>query len=280
MDETAHCAGLLRAADRTRYLADLYAPEALRADLFALHAFDVEVAGIPAKVSEPMAGEIRLQWWHDALEEPAKGSGHPVAAALHRAIGRHGLPAAAFLNLLEARIADLYDDPVPGVVDLEGYAGETASAMLQLGCLILAEGDDPGTAELCGHGGVALAFAAVLDSIGADRRRGRTRLPSDLLRRHDADPLAEDGEAARRPVASAAAELAGLARAHLDKAFARFPDAPRKVLPALLPLAPLHWRLDRLAARDDPFQPVRLPPWRAPWAVWRGARRWPARMKG
>ena len=54
-------------ADRDRYLADLFAPEAARPHLFALHAFNARLRGSATASSEPTLGEIRLQWWRDAL---------------------------------------------------------------------------------------------------------------------------------------------------------------------------------------------------------------------
>ena len=48
-----------------------------------------------------------------------------------------------FDDYLEARIFDLYDDPMPGRAELEGYCGETASALIQLAALILDAGAAP-----------------------------------------------------------------------------------------------------------------------------------------
>ena len=129
----------VRVADRDRYLAALYAPEDKRPALLALYAFNAEIAGIRDRVSEPMPGEIRLQWWRDVIAsgDLDAGSGHPVATALVAAIATHKLPRAAFDNYLEARIFDLYDDPMPSRTDLEGYCGETASAIIQLAALVL-----------------------------------------------------------------------------------------------------------------------------------------------
>jgi phytoene synthase len=80
MDVYEHCARTVRELDRDRYIADLFAPEPARRHLFALHAFSAEVARIRDTVTDPVLGEIRLQWWRDAL---LTGSGgHPVASAL------------------------------------------------------------------------------------------------------------------------------------------------------------------------------------------------------
>src|SRR5205823_6298572 len=146
MDASAYCADIVRTGDRDRYLADLFAPAEARPHLFALHAFNSEVARIRGGVSEPALGEIRLQWWHDALHGDA--AGHPVASALHVAITKFSVPHGTFDDLLEAGRFDLYDDPMPSVNDLEGYAGETSSALMQLAAIILAGGEDPDTSEL------------------------------------------------------------------------------------------------------------------------------------
>ena len=51
------------------------------------------------------------KWWEAALRGDHGGS--PVAAALAGTIAEFSLPLAAFDNLLEARVFDLYDDPMP-----------------------------------------------------------------------------------------------------------------------------------------------------------------------
>ena len=100
------------------------------------------------------------KWWEAAIRGDHGGS--PVAAALAGTIAQFRLPLVAFDNLLQARVFDLYDDPMPTLNDLEGYAGDTESALMQLGAMILAGGKDPGTAELSGYAGVATAVTSVL----------------------------------------------------------------------------------------------------------------------
>ena len=50
-------------------------------------------------VSEPMPGEIRYQWWRDAIEA-RQGGGNPVAEALLDTIGKFNLDAARLLALI------------------------------------------------------------------------------------------------------------------------------------------------------------------------------------
>src|SRR5262249_7298828 len=72
-DAFAHCEGRLRAADKDRFLTTLFAPAEHRDALFALYAFNVEIARVREVVREPVAGEIRLQWWHDVLGGGGRG---------------------------------------------------------------------------------------------------------------------------------------------------------------------------------------------------------------
>ena len=95
-----------------RYLAALLAPRAVRSDLIALAAFAAEIEKIPRQVSEPHLGEIRYQWWRDALAPAGhfEASGHPVADALAGAIQRHALPSASIGDYLDAHVHALYAD--------------------------------------------------------------------------------------------------------------------------------------------------------------------------
>src|ERR1700704_5284940 len=110
-----HCEQLVRAADKDRYLATLFAPADKRHALFALYAFNCEIAGVRDRAREPMPGEIRLQWWRDVLngERAGEAAANPVAAALTDTLARCGLPVAPLLDLIEAHAFDLYDDPMP-----------------------------------------------------------------------------------------------------------------------------------------------------------------------
>ena len=177
MDAYAQCAATVRERDRDRYLADLFAPAAARKHLFALHAFNAEVAAIADRVTQPNLGEIRLRWWQETIG--SGGVGHPVATALSETIAQFHLPLVAFNRLLEARALDLYARPFATLNDLEGYAGDTSSAPMQLAAIILAGGGNPGTADLAGHAGVAVAISGLLRAFGFQAARGRSFIPAN-----------------------------------------------------------------------------------------------------
>ena len=108
----SHCEDLVRAGDPDRYYATLFAPAAVRPHLFALYAFSLTIARVREAVSAPMAGEIRLQWWRDALQGEARGDvrANPVAAALEEAIRVNRLARQPFVDLIDARVFDLYEE--------------------------------------------------------------------------------------------------------------------------------------------------------------------------
>ncbi|MCB1488157.1 MAG: phytoene/squalene synthase family protein [Bauldia sp.] len=273
MDVSAHCAAIVRAGNRDRYLSDLLAPEGVRDDLFALHAFDVEVASVRDKVKEPMLGEIRLQWWRDALRGDHGGS--PVASSLALAIARHNLPIDAFDNLLQARIFDLYDDPMPTLGDYEGYAGDTASAIIQLGAIMLAGGKDVGTAEAAGFAGVAQSIARMLASLPLSAARGQCYLPADRLAASGTSLADLRAGQTTDGIRTVVGELAERARERLSEARRSMAGLDKTVLPAFLPVAVVEAQLKAVAhpARDPLRNVVEISPFREQWAIWRASRR-------
>jgi phytoene synthase len=273
----AHCAALVREADHDRYIASLYAPEALRPGLFALYAFSHEIARVRELVSEPLPGEVRLQWWRDLLEGDAQGDAqaHPVAAALLDAILRYRLPIAPLTGLIEARVFDLYDDPMPSLSDLEGYAGETSSALIRLASIILAEGHDPGGAAACGHAGVAYALTGLMRAFPWHAAAGQVYLPADILSRNGV--IRDDIVRGRGGpgVLYTLKELRGIARKHLRKLSDLSESIPAAITPAFLPVALVEPYLKRMERGGyDPFRTIiTLPAWQRQWIIWRAARK-------
>jgi phytoene synthase len=274
MDDAPFVAGLVRDADRMRYLSVQYAPEAARRPLLALYAFEAEVGAIRDRVREPMAGEIRLQWWRDALAAPTgEATGNPAADELRRAVTAHGLPAAPLDALLEARIFDLYDDPMPDRATLEGYLGETRSAVIQLAMMFLDAPAAPRFADAAGHAGCVLGIVEILSALPVHRRRGQCFVPADLLA---AAGTSRDALIAGEPnVAPALAAMVALGRDHLARFKAAATSVPAVLRPAFLPLASAAVFLDRterlgvaaLAA------PARLSPLARQWRMFRAASR-------
>ena len=273
----AACESLVRERDRDRWLACLFVPASVRANVLALYAFNAEIARVPEIVSQPTLGEIRLQWWVEVIEgeRRGEGSGHPVAMALIDTMERFHLPPAALTGLIEARRFDLYSDPMPSLNDLEGYLGESVSALFRLASIIIANGQDPGGAQAAGHAGVAYGLVEILGAMGEHAARGQCLIPRDVLARSGALPEAVAGSLVSPALEGALAELRARARHHEAAAMSGGEALNTAVHVALLPLALVPARLKRLekVGRDPFTRGEYLPQWRAQWILWRAARR-------
>jgi len=268
-DSPSPSSDIVRAADPDRYIADLFAPAEARPHLFALHAFAVEVAAIRSKVREPALGEIRLKWWEGALR--GEHGGAPLAAELAETIKRFELPLVAFDNLLQASIFDLYDDPMPTLNDLEGYAGDTESALMQLTAMILAGGKDPGTSEVSGFAGVAVALTRLLRSVRRTAA-GQSFLPADLMAKHGATIGPAAAGEATPAVRQVLADLRALARRRLAEARSVAASVDQALLPTFLPAAMVETYLSRLE-RGEGATAGDVSPLRRQWVLWRAARK-------
>ena len=271
----AACEDLLRAYDPDRWLATLLVAPDKRPALHALYAFSTEIARIRETVTQPTLGEMRLVWWREALEgaRAAEAASHPVAGAVLALIADLRLPPHAFVNLIEARRFDLYDDPVPSLAFLEGYAGETASALFRLASLALADGRDPGGAAAAGHAGVAYALTGLLRALPWHAAQGRCYLPADLLARCGLTPADVIGAKDTPALRAALAELRGHARRRCDEARAGLREVAKEARPAFAPLALAPLFLKAMERADYALfaTAIDAPQWRKQWALWRGA---------
>ena len=275
--EDDYCFNLVRQVDRNRYLASLFAPEDKRADVLALYAFNAEITRVRDSVTEPHLGEIRLQWWQDTLDAIYQGDAqqHPVAIALARAIAGADLPKSALRNLVTAHVFDFYSDPMPSLIDLEGYLGETSSALIQMASLILAGPEGLQNAEVSGLAGVAYGMAGLLRSLAVHQRHAQCFVPLDILASFDLKPedliKPEHAAAALRVVA----EMREKARQRLLEAR----KIARTIKPAAMP-AFLHIALTEPYLDEAARQGVRLlrgggelSQWRKQWILWKAARK-------
>jgi phytoene synthase len=275
-DSYAHCAALVREADRDRYLAALFIPAAARPHVLALYAFNIEIGAIRERIHESMAGEVRLQWWRDALAGRAAGgiAGHPVALAFLDTIRRFGLPLADLERMIEARAFDLYGDPMPSREVFAGYLRATASAIFMLaGRMISAEGTAVGA--VAEQAGPAYGITGLLRAFPLHVSRGQIYLPADLLDENGVDQGLMLRGQSHAGLLNALAELRDDARKYLMEARRLLPAVTRETRSAFLPLALAERHLERMdRAGYDPFRTsVEIPQWRRQWLLWRAARK-------
>jgi 15-cis-phytoene synthase len=274
-DSFSYCEQLVRAADKDRFLASLFAPADRRSPLFALYAFSIEIARIREVVHEPLAGEVRLQWWRDGLEGRTQGEmrANPVADALLNTVARFKLPIERLLALIESRTFDLYDDPMPSLSDLEDYARSTSSALIELASTMLC-GNELELGETATHAGIAYAIAGLLRAFPVHAARGQLYLPRDVLERHG---ITRQDIYARQTTSGLLATLSELrqqVRHHLAELHERRSLVPPEASPAFLPVSLVPAILASMEQPSyDPFKLVEISQWRRQWTLWRAAQR-------
>lgn len=263
------CGAALHEADRDRWLAAMFAPDEARPHLFALYAFNAEVAGNCDHVSQPILGDMRLQWWIDVLngERTGEASANPTAAALLETIEKFALPREKLLALLEARRFDFYHDPAPDQAFLDKYCEETCSVLFDLADRILG---GRGAEETSAPAGRAYALTGLLRALSWHAARQRCFAPVDLLARHGLTPVELFARAKAGELKGALAELRALARKNLVEAKQAVLALPKPEREAFRLLALVEFYLRDTERRDsDPYAaPAEIAPWRRQWALW------------
>lgn len=171
-----HCRRLVAETDKERYWASLYAPADKRDALHAIYAFDHEIARVPAIAREPMAAEIRLQWWREVIEGKRDGeaAANPVAAGLLEIVTRYDLSADKLIGLIDARGGNLYGDQIASIED---FADATHGAIIVLAAQVLgAQGE--AVEHIAHHAGAARAYAEANDP---EQARGHLDAARNLL---------------------------------------------------------------------------------------------------
>lgn len=268
----ALCLRALQETDHDRYLASLLTLADRRPAITALYAYNAELARIRDLVREPLPGEVRLQYWRDLLEGSAHGetAANPVAAELLSAVQTWRLPVAPLVSMADARIFDLYDDPMETTVMFEGYAGETAAALIQLAALVLDAKAAEGVAEIVGHAGVAQAVAGAILLMPVHRARGQLYLPTQILSSVGLDREAFLADPSDGRLSAAIQAFAGFGLDHLSKARGAG-RLPKSLVPAFLPVTLAEPVLKRAAKAgvDCLTVDIRPPQWRRQLAMMR-----------
>ncbi|GEQ98351.1 phytoene synthase [Iodidimonas gelatinilytica] len=249
------CAEIVRDHDHDRWLTLLFAAPHMREDLAALYAFAHEIGKTRERVSEPMMGEIRLQWWRESIEGIYDGLArkHPVVAGLADLVARHKPDRSVFIDLIDARAAELYDE---GPVDFDGllaYADQTGGALNRMAAFLCGAQDE---AHLSAAHAVGRAWAltGILRALAFQAAMQRITLPKDALEEAGIAPeslyrgqFSPDMIPIIRRIANAAQEAIRKARTQNGS----YPAQARS--PMLLAVLARDY-LDRLAhAGDDPF---------------------------
>jgi phytoene synthase len=272
-DAAEFCADLVRSENFERYATTLFVPPDKRRSLLALYAFNVEISRVRDHISQPLPGEIRLQWWRDLLAgtESGEAEGNPVAAELLRSFSEQGLSREPLVGLIDAHVFDVYDDPMPTLEALESYCHATSSILLSLGTRILATESDEAW-HAARHAGVAQGIVDVIRLLPVHAACRQMYLPLSWLQEYDVREEDVFAGVATPGLHSVIERLRAEAASQLDVAIDLLASLPEVSLAAFLPIVPTRRALDGIKPEADPFktaQPSRLG---TLWALWRAAR--------
>lgn len=273
-DAAAFCAGLVRSHDYDRYAATLFVPADKRRALLALYAFHAEIARVREQVSQPLPGEIRLQWWTDALS----GQGHgdvlqnPVAAELLLAVHAHDLPVDRLLKLIDVHIFDLYNDPMPDLALLESHFRDIQSTLLFCSAKILGDGS-AASDHAAEHAGLAQGVARIIARLPYDAGRRQLFVPQDMLMQSGSSADEVFARTLTPAIRTTLDQLIGGAREQLATAEAMLADVAPAARAAFLPLALVKFDLERMAQPGhDPFVLDPRSRLRTLWTLWRASK--------
>ncbi|AMC13355.1 phytoene synthase [Liberibacter crescens] len=231
---------ILRDIDRDRYLACLLSPKEVRNNLATIYRFNAELARVRDMVTNPLTGEIRFQFWKNLFQKNSNDietEHSSFSKEVLEAINKYNLPFQCFLDIIEARIFDLYDAPMNTSQQLELYASRTASNIIQLAVFILNREEVPSLMKAIIHAGIAQSIGGLLLLAGLHRSRGQLYLPLDILvatgLNRETFLLGED----RQRISIAINAFSELGLEHLLKARKNIQNISMPILSAFIPVS-------------------------------------------
>ncbi|XP_008973413.1 NADH dehydrogenase (ubiquinone) complex I, assembly factor 6 isoform X2 [Pan paniscus] len=233
-----YCLELLRKRDYEGYLCSLLLPAESRSSVFALRAFNVELAQVKDSVSEKTIGLMRMQFWKKTVEDIyCDNPPHqPVAIELWK---EKNLDDKAYRNIKE----------------LENYAENTQSSLLYLTLEILGI-KDLHADHAASHIGKAQGIVTCLRATPYHGSRRKVFLPMDICMLHGVsqeDFLRRNQDKNVRDVIY---DIASQAHLHLKHARSFHKTVPVKAFPAFLQTVSLEDFLKKIQRVDfDIFHP-------------------------
>ena len=183
-DQLSYCGQIVREHDPDRLLISLFAPTDRREAVWALFAFNYEIAKTREVVSEAQLGQIRLQWWREAIAkiyDSGEVMEHEILKALAPAIKNYGLPRTDFETLIYAREFDLETVSPTNIDGLMNYADFTGAPLMNMAVRI--SGGDVDY-EPVHPVAVNYALMGLLRAVPFFATQRRCYLPEELMKQH------------------------------------------------------------------------------------------------
>lgn len=156
--------------DPERALALSYAARGARDGLAALFSLDYTLAQILRTTREPLVGQMRLTWWHEALTalDTVPAPAQPVLQALAAEVLPCGVSGLQLSGMIDGWEALLEADPIDDAALLL-HAKERGTALFAAAGLLLGCGRDDPLAE-AGAAWALIDLARHVRDVGVARR--------------------------------------------------------------------------------------------------------------
>ncbi|KRY67687.1 NADH dehydrogenase (ubiquinone) complex I, assembly factor 6 [Trichinella pseudospiralis] len=181
-----YCMSLVRQSDFESFLCTSTMPAKYKLAVFSIQAFNVELAGIPARCSSKQSRHGRIEFWKEVVHGIYKGNvpEHPVAVTLASSVLKYKLSKRWLLDLVEARRYWLGAEEYRSLRIMEDYFDRTFSTVLYL-ILQICNVEQSEAIRAAGHLGKALGLVNSIRSIPHLAAERKILLPLDLLKLHN-----------------------------------------------------------------------------------------------
>ncbi|KAL0961155.1 hypothetical protein HGRIS_006127 [Hohenbuehelia grisea] len=281
-ESIAYCRDLIRKHDYESFLISQFWPKGpLQEGFLALTAFSVELASVQESVSNVVIGQMRMQFWRDALKNIDNDSPprHPIALALFDTCKTFRIQSYHLKRIIDARDAELNNPSFLTTESLTEHAESTSSTMLYALLSLLPH--QPALAadfsHAASHLGVARTISTLIRALPFHASKGRMVIPAEITSKHgviDENVFRYGGDA--QGIRDAVYEFAVVANDHLITARSVFEKnhggkVPRDAMPVFLIGAPVSVFLSGLEkAEFDAFAGrLQTRDWKLAWKVWR-----------
>lgn len=125
----------VKQADTDRVRSAYFAEEEARQRLMLLYAFHLELAKVPELVSEPMIGQIRYQWWREAISEIYESDSvrkHEITTPLRKLLLDYEVPRFWVDQLIDGRERDIDTRPFETLQDAIDYSANTSGILMKI----------------------------------------------------------------------------------------------------------------------------------------------------
>ncbi|PAV17197.1 hypothetical protein PNOK_0726100 [Pyrrhoderma noxium] len=277
-DPDSYCRDFVRKHDRDSYMTIQFFPRSLQASCFAVKAFYAELATIQDSVSNPLIGQMKMQFWKDAIKSRASPQ-HPIAIALHNAIKTSHIAPYHLNRIIEARDVELNSPSHLSMDTLLAHAESTSSTLNYILLSILGLSSSESYSHAASHLGVSQTLSTLLRALPYHTSKGTMVIPASITAKHgvNQEDVFRRGPAAEG-INDAVYEFAVVANDHLITAREMFKEdggyrVPTEAMPVFLGAIPVQNYLTRLEKADfnafDPKLQLRAAI-QLPWLIWRG----------